>query len=193
MAQSTPIPAGAAPYLDLLRRYHADATPHSGRALIDHLAGVYRLLEAWNNAPEICRAGLFHSIYGTNIFTVRSASFDDRAHIRAVIGDVAERLAFLFCVSERPVAFLKAALERNYILADVVHGGEVPVTEAELNALIEIEVANFLEQPEEPEDIRLIHRTIASIEVAGPVLTKPARAALAAYLDGAAPNQSSSI
>jgi hypothetical protein len=184
MAQIDIIPDGAAPYLELLRRYHADATEHSGRRLIDHLLGVYRLLDSWGDAPEICRAGLFHSIYGTNIFTVKSAGFDDRPAIRDAIGAAAERLAFLFCVSDRPVAFLKAALERTYVLADIVHGGTIPVQPAELNALIEIEVANFLEQPEDPEDIRLIFGAVQSIEAIAQVLTKPARTALAAYVAG---------
>lgn len=176
------MPVGAAPFIGVLRRFHADETPHSGRTLIDHLLGTYRLLERWGNPPAVCRAGLFHSIYGTNIFTFKSASFDDRATIRDAIGDTAERLAFLFCVSERPVAFLKAALERNYVLDDRVHGGRLPVSPDEVSALIEIEVANFLEQPEDPGDIRLIHDTVLAVERAGPVISNAARSALADYV-----------
>jgi hypothetical protein len=173
----TTIPAGVAPFLALLRRYHADETAHSRRTLVDHLLGVYRLLEDWGNPAEICRAGLFHSIYGTNIFTHRSAQFSDRAVIRAAIGERAERLAFLFCIAERPVAFLKAALEGATILDDIVHGGSHPIDRADLAALIEIEVANFLEQPENPDDIALIKGAIDNIEK---ILSAPARAALAA-------------
>lgn len=172
--------ANDAPYIDLLRRFHADVTPHSGRTLIDHLSGTYRLLQDWGNPAEICLAGLFHSIYGTNIFTVRSASFSDRPTIRAAIGTPAERLAFLFCVSERPVAFLKAAAERHYVLTDIVHGGDLPIELDELKALIEIEVANFLEQPDDINDLKLIYRTIVSITQSGPLLSAPAFEALAA-------------
>jgi len=195
MTRDEIIPPGAAPYLELLQRYHADATEHSGRHLIDHLLGTFRLLESWGNAPEICRAGLFHSIYGTNIFTVKSAGFDQRPAIRDAIGAAAERLAFLFCTTERPVAFLRAAIEKNYALADIVHGGSSAVDPAELNALIEIEVANFLEQPEEPEDIKLIYGAIQSIEASAPVpvLTAPARAALSAYVAGIESTDSKSI
>lgn len=175
-------PTGAAPFLGVLQRFHADETPHSGRTLIDHLLGTYRLLESWGALPAVCRAGLFHSIYGTNIFAFKSASFDDRPTIRDAIGDQAERLAFLFCVSERPVAFLKAVLERNYVLEDRVHGVRLAVTPSEIGALIEIEVANFLEQPEDPEDIRLIYETVLAVERAGPIISDAARAALAAYV-----------
>ncbi len=170
----------AVPHLDLLERYHTDVTPHSGRHLIDHLSGVYRLLAAWRNPPDVCVAGLFHSIYGTNIFDVQSAPFSDRVVIRDAIGEKAERLAFLFCVSERPVAFLQAAAERNYVLNDIVHREPVTITAAELAALIEIEVANFVESPENPDDTRLIYNTIIAIERNGPLISPPARAALAA-------------
>jgi len=180
MPDSNSYPQSATPYLALLRRYHADETAHSGRALVDHLLGVYRLLESWGNPAEICRAGLFHSIYGTNIFTHRSAQFSDRAAIQAAIGGRAERLAFLFCTAERPVAFLKAALEGATTLDDIVHGGAHPVDRADLAALIEIEIANFLEQPENPDDVRLIGSAIDIIEKSQPVLSAPARAALAA-------------
>jgi len=173
------VPAGAAPYLDLLRRYHANLTPHSGRSLIDHLLGVYGLLESWGNAPEICRAGLFHSIYGTNIFNVKSADFDQRSAIQEGIGERAERLAYIFCVSDRPVAFLKAAAEKDYRLSDIVHGTELPIDPSELNALIEIEVANFLEHPENLDDVRLIYDTIVAITRSGPLVSARALQALA--------------
>lgn len=168
------------PHLEVLRRYHTDVTPHSGRHLIDHLAGVYLLLEAWGNPPDVCRAGLFHSIYGTNIFDVKSAPFSDRPIIREAIGEKAERLAFLFCVSDRPVALLQAAAEQNYVLADTVHKEQIAITAAEVDALIEIEVANFVEQPENPDDTRLIYNTIVAIERNGPLISPQARSALAA-------------
>ena len=181
MSETTP--GGAAPFLDLLRRYHADVTPHSGRHLLDHLVGVFRLLASWGNSPEVCRAGLFHSIYGTNIFTVQSATFAERAAIRAIIGERAERLAFLFCISERPVAFLRAAAERRYVLDDIVHHQPVVVTPGEIAALLEIEVANFLEQPENADDVRLIHDTIAAIAGGTPLISGAAMQALAAYVN----------
>lgn len=172
------IPDGAAPFIDVLRRYHADATPHSGRTLIDHLLGTYQLLEAWGNPPDICRAGLFHSIYGTNIFAVPSASFDDRPLIRKAIGAPAERLAYLFCVTDRPLAFLQAAAERSDTLTNIVHGGAIPIEPHEVKSLIEIEVANFIEQPENLDDLRLIRDTIVSITQSGPLLSALALMAL---------------
>lgn len=168
--------------LDLLRRYHATETPHSGRHLIDHLVGVHDLLEAWGNKPEICRAGLFHSIYGTNIFTHRSAGFDQRPVIRAAIGAPAERLAYLFCSVDRPLALLQALIRHSPILPDMVAGGDVPVEAWELAALLEIEVANFLEQPEDRDIIARIDQIIRAVDP--DAISAGAASALAAYLAG---------
>lgn len=182
LAMSDADAGDVAPYLDLLRRYHTDVTPHSGRHLIDHLVGVHRLLAAWDNPPHICRAGLFHSIYGTNIFMVRSASFSERAVISKAIGEPAERLAFLFCISERPVAFLKAAAKRRYVIEDIVHHRPLAVTPDEIAALIEIEAANFLEQPDNPDDIHLLRDTIVAVGGDTSLVSNAAMAALNGYL-----------
>jgi hypothetical protein len=173
------MPAGARPFLALLRRYQADATPHSGRHLLDHLAGTYRLLEDWGNPPATCRAGLFHSIYGTNLFTFRSAGLAERAVIRAAIGAPAERLAYLFCQTDRPLSLLQALIRGDPALPDRA-GGTMPITAAELSALLEIEIANFLEQPEDPEIIAQIARIIRTVDAGA--ISPGAASALAAYL-----------
>lgn len=168
--------------LDLLRRYHAAETPHSGRHLIDHLVGVHDLLAAWGNPPEICRAGLFHSVYGTNIFTFRSAGFDQRPVIRAALGETAERLAYLFCSIDRPLALLQALIQRSLTLSDIVAGGDVPIEAWELAALLEIEIANFLEQPEDRDIIAQIDQIIRAVDP--DAISAGAASALAAYLAG---------
>jgi hypothetical protein len=35
---------------------------------LDHLTGVQQVLESWNEREEICLAGLYHSIYGSELF-----------------------------------------------------------------------------------------------------------------------------
>jgi hypothetical protein len=176
---SVAIPAGAEPFLALLRRYQADQTPHSGRHLLDHLAGTYRLLEAWGNPPATCRAGLFHSIYGTNLFSFRSAGLEERAVIAAAIGAEAERLAYLFCHTDRPLSLLQALIGGSLALPDL-SGGAMPITAADLSALLEIEIANFLEQPEDPEVIAEIDRIIRAVDARA--ISPGAASALAAYL-----------
>jgi hypothetical protein len=166
--------------LDLLHRLHADETPHTGRSLIDHLTGTYQLLDSWGNSQPVCLAGLFHSIYGTNIFAFRSARLDQRREIRAAIGETAEHLAYLFCTSERPLALLQALLQPHLGLPDMTDGSPRTIEPQELSALLEIEVANFLEHPEDREVIAQINRIICATRPNA--ISSGAAAALAAYL-----------
>src|ERR1051325_53312 len=131
--------------LDLLRELSTDENSHSGRTLFEHLKGTHDLLEKWGNSRDVCVGGLFHSIYGTEYYKVQSADVADRKRIADVIGPRAEELAFLFCTSDR-VAFFKEAGNLHPVLIDRTTKKHVPVSAATLGALIEIEVANYIEQ-----------------------------------------------
>lgn len=65
----------------LLESYGTAAAPHTGRSLRDHLIGTFDLLEAWGNDRDVCLAGLFHSIYGTEVYTHASADLAERSTI----------------------------------------------------------------------------------------------------------------
>ncbi|HEX5126718.1 MAG TPA: GNAT family N-acetyltransferase [Rhodocyclaceae bacterium] len=136
--------AHLAPLLDLLRELGADKLPHSGRTFIEHLTGTYDLLKSWDCGEEIALAGLFHSIYGTNAFQQSSLSFERRGELRALIGERAEQLAFLFCSIERPKAFLPALKTRKLI--NRFNGAQINVDIETLRDLITIECANLIEQ-----------------------------------------------
>ena len=131
-------------HLDLLLELNADKNPHSGGALLEHLRGTHDLLDSWGNDQAVCAGGLFHSIYGTQAYQTQSASLEDRQRIRAVIGARAERLAFLFCVSNRG-EFYGALDQDDAALWNRIHEETVPVTQDELRDLIEMEMANFVE------------------------------------------------
>lgn len=132
-------------HLELLEELSADEHPHSGRTLLEHLSGTRDLMAAWGNAPEVCAAGLFHSIYGTAYYRIQSASLDRRGDVAAVIGSRAEELAFLFCVTDR-TGFLEQASSAEPVLHDRVHEAAIRVTPDTIDALIEIEMANCVEQ-----------------------------------------------
>ena len=56
---------------------------HSGRLRSDHLINVYRLLKEEGYSEEVCDAGLFHSIYGTEVY--KQSSVEDRNLICSII------------------------------------------------------------------------------------------------------------
>jgi len=129
----------------LLEQLGARRTSHSRRTLLDHLQGTHDLLVEWGNEPDICVAGLFHSIYGTYAFDKRSADMSMRDEIQDVIGTNAERLVYLFCVTDRRSFYARLGALR-FTLRDIVHDCDLDLDRSTLAALIEIEVANILEQ-----------------------------------------------
>ncbi len=131
-------------HLDLLADLYTDTNPHSGAALLDHLRGTHDLLESWGNVSHVCLAGLFHSIYGTESYRTESVSFEDREKIRHVIGEEAEQLAFLFCVTRRRT-FFELIGDPRPSLYNRISNLQVEVTPELIRDLIEMQIANYVE------------------------------------------------
>lgn len=129
---------------ELLRALGADATPHGERRLLEHLRGVHAILFRWRGDDEVSRAGLFHSIYGTQAFRMALASPADRWRVSSVIGASSESIAYAFGRYDRSSLFGSPPDQAQLIDART---GEVivPVTGL-LSAIVEIEAANMLEQ-----------------------------------------------
>jgi hypothetical protein len=115
----------------------ANKTPHSGRVLFEHLKGVHDLLRDWDNGEDVCLAGLYHSIYGTNTF--KHQSLNDRRKLKDMIGDHAEFLVHCFSTKDRP---LFESIEDPKIRAQ----------------LLEIEAANLFEQGGNAKTLRKLAR-----------------------------------
>lgn len=69
--------------------------PHSNITLASHLFGTYSILKRMNAPEHVCLAGLFHSIYSTEIFKCELTI--ERETVKYYIGEMAEELVFLFC------------------------------------------------------------------------------------------------
>ena len=170
-------------HLDLLLDLDTDKNLHSGGALLDHLRGTHDLLHAWGNDQAVCIGGLFHSIYGTQAYQTQSASLQDRQRIGAVIGERAERLAFLFGVSNRG-EFFDALDQDDATLWNRVHEQATPVAHDELRDLIEMEMANFVEfMPRLPFTDEELAAFETKVERARDLVTTPAYAAIKAAIE----------
>ncbi len=132
-------------HLQLLVEAGTKEHPHSGYWLYDHLVGTRDLLAEWGNRHHLVVAGLFHSIYGTQSYKITSVPLERRREVAECIGDQAEALAYVFCVSHRPDFFTQLGSNKP-TLKDVAHETEISVTSDELQQLIELEVANCVEQ-----------------------------------------------
>lgn len=127
-----------APAIAFLLGREGSRRRHSGGLLIDHLVGVRNQLRSWDCAEYVCRAGLFHSVYGTESYRHQTVSEIERPRIREIIGEEAEGLVQSFC----------RLRTREYLAGlRIAEIGEAPVRLETRDAdLLHLIVANWLEQ-----------------------------------------------
>ena len=82
-------------FISFLKSKGANECFHKTLTFLHHLLGVHDILQAWKAPIEVCRLGLFHSIYGTSWVSLKICS--DRKELQDLIGKEAEELVFDFC------------------------------------------------------------------------------------------------
>ncbi len=132
---------------DFLIELGIDKIPHSQKSYLGHLISVYRLMEAEGCAAEVCRAGMFHSIYGTEKFQGFKLPLASRAEVSRLIGERAEKLAYLNCAMDRP-SFDEAALGNGetYHFIDRITRAPVELARADFDELCRVHLYDWLEQ-----------------------------------------------
>jgi hypothetical protein len=120
---------------------------HTRNNFLAHLIGVYRYMEARGCTKELSRAGMFHSIYGTESFQGFKLPLERRPEVRELIGERAERLAYLNCAMDR-ASFDRAVEEEGetYRFIDRLTGEEVVLSVADFDDLCRIHLYDWLEQ-----------------------------------------------
>jgi hypothetical protein len=121
--------------------------PHTDKSYLAHLIAVYRILEGQGYPQDVCRAGMFHSIYGTEKFQGFTLPLSRRDEIRALIGDRAERLAYLNCAMDR-TSFDRALIrpDEPYRFVDRITGEPVELSRADFDDLCRVHLFDWLEQ-----------------------------------------------
>lgn len=133
-------------YVEFLHSCGAGEVEHSGQTFLDHLLSTYRILLHWNAARHVAVAGLFHSIYGTEMLSMRTVNLGRRDEVRALIGDRAEQLAHLYGVTRRLSIYANVYHDGPYWI-EFVEGEEgAPIEKAVLSDLLLLDVANTVEQ-----------------------------------------------
>ena len=132
---------------DFLVGLGTEQVGHTDKSYLAHLIGVYRYMEDRGCTQEMCRAGMFHSIYGTELFQGFKLPLDRRAEVRALIGDRPERLAYLNCAMDR--ASFDGAIAGGSgpaRLVDRFTGEEVELSVADFDDLARVHLYDWLEQ-----------------------------------------------
>ncbi len=120
---------------------------HTGKTYLAHVIGVYRLMQAQGCSEELCRAGMFHSIYGTERFQGFKLPLERRGEVRDLIGERAERLAYLNCAMDR--ASCDRALEQGtepFRFRDRLTGEEVALSREDFHDLCRVHLYDWVEQ-----------------------------------------------
>ncbi len=120
---------------------------HTEKTYLGHLVNLYRLMEARGCTEELCRAGMFHSIYGTEKFQGFKLPLERRDEVRTLIGGRAERLAYLNCAVDR-ATFDRAAAQAEgpFAIRDRLTGEEVVLSQVDFDDLCRVHLYDWLEQ-----------------------------------------------
>lgn len=134
---------------DYLVAFGAADIAHTEKTYLAHAIGVYRSMKLWRADDELCRAALFHSIYGTEGFQDLTLPVSRRGELRDLIGERAELLVYANCAMDRDSfhALVEQDLQR-YILGDRLSGGTIDLSRAQYQDLLRLHLCDFLEQVE---------------------------------------------
>lgn len=143
--------------LEYLRSLGAHQIPHSGGTLLQHLVGTADLLNIWGAPAYVCRAGLFHSIYGTAHFKTATVPISARPQIMLAIGSDSEALAYAFCALDRPRVLL---LDKEPDYPDRLGHQRISLTDDQWRDLRLIEAANLQDQGERSPRVAWLKKVV---------------------------------
>ena len=127
----------------------ADKIDHTKKGYLAHGIGVYNDMRAWGEADDLCRAALFHSIYGTQNFQGFKLPLEKRSELQELIGTHAEKIVYLNCFMDRES--LDRQLDQPegpYIIIHRESGEEMEVSLKEYDDLVRVHLCDWLEQIE---------------------------------------------
>lgn len=122
---------------------------HTEKTYLAHAIGVYNDMKAWGASTDLCHAALFHSIYGTQGFQDFTLPLERRPELQGLIGDYAEKLAYLNCFMERATLDAQVGESKaEYPITHRVTGETMVLNRAEYDDLVRLHLCDLLEQVE---------------------------------------------
>lgn len=125
---------------------------HTEKTYLGHLIAVHSDLKQWGCEEEVCYAGMFHSIYGTQKFQGFTLPLERRGELRDLLGERAEWLAYLNCAMYRP-SFDELAQQQllqrsddSLSITDRITNETIELTRNDFDDLCRIHLCDWLEQ-----------------------------------------------
>ena len=132
----------------------ADDVPHTQKSYLAHGIGVYTDIKAWGADEELCRAALFHSIYGTQIFQGFTLPIERREELKEFIGERAEWLAYLNCFMDRESFDSQVSDDKDvYPIKHRETGEMMGVSRKDFDDLVCMHLCDWLEQVARSENM----------------------------------------
>lgn len=136
--------------VQFLTNLGTESIGHSGdKKYLAHLVSVFNDVRSWGGSQYLARSGMFHSIYGTQLFQGFTLPVERRDELKALIGEDAEWIAFLNCFVHRE-PFDQAILDgsTDYVVHNRETGESYQLTEQNWKDLIFLHLCDWLEQIE---------------------------------------------
>ena len=120
---------------------------HTDKTYLAHCIGVHNDMKRWGGDEEMCRAALFHSMYGTELFQDFALRIERRDEVRAMIGERAEYLVYVNCAMSRDTFdALQERAEEPYVIADRLTGADIDMNKRDFDDLVTMHLCDWLEQ-----------------------------------------------
>lgn len=132
---------------NFIRSIGAEDVKHSDRTYLAHAIGVQNDMRRWGCNDDLCKAAVFHSIYGTELFQKFTLPLERRDEVRDLIGETAEHIAYLNCAMDRE-KFDESICQTEgpYVIGDRFTGDDVPYSDADFDDLVRLHLCDWLEQ-----------------------------------------------
>jgi hypothetical protein len=128
----------------LLRDLQAGHVDHPGGNLLDHVQRVHNLVTDWGGGQHVRLAALCHAMYGTDGFNHALLPLDQRARLRAAIGDQAEQLVYRYDACDRKQTYHRLGAT-PLPLTDRFTGDVIALAGADLIDFALLSIANELD------------------------------------------------
>jgi len=134
---------------NFLRDIGAEHVKHSDKGYLAHAIGVYNDLKKWGCDEDLARVGIFHSIYGTELFQGFTLPLERRDEVRKLIGERAEWISYLNCAMDRTHFDAQIAQKTGpYRIRDRFTKKEIEVVDKDFEDLCTVHLCDWLEQVE---------------------------------------------